>query len=118
MIPKQFRFICSEFFCGFQILFTAFTTNSSCLSFFFSYQKCLLTAASSCYATFSLSGLLFLLFLLSIVIAILIGRYVSRHKGDYLTQEEQGCDLAEDPDTAVMHSKTGHAIQKKREWFM
>lgn len=63
-------------------------------------------------------GLLFFLFLLSIVIAILIGRYVSRHKGDYLTQEEQGCDLAEDPDTAVMHSKTGHAIRKKKEWFI
>lgn len=63
-------------------------------------------------------GFLFLLFLLSIFVGILVGRYISRHKGDYLTQEEQGCDLAEDPDTAVMHSKTGHAIRKKREWFI
>ncbi|XKL68715.1 hypothetical protein PGB90_006484 [Kerria lacca] len=65
-----------------------------------------------------IGGFLFLLFLLSIFVGILVGRYISRHKGDYLTQEEQGCDLAEDPDTAVMHSKTGHAIRKKREWFI
>ncbi|XP_065217760.1 neurexin-4 isoform X3 [Planococcus citri] len=65
-----------------------------------------------------IGGILFLLFLLSIFIAIFFGRWVARHKGDYLTQEERGCDMASDPDTAVMHSVTGHSLRKKKEWYI
>lgn len=48
----------------------------------------------------------------------LIGRYMHRHKGDYLTHEDQGADGAEDPDEAVMHSTTGHQVNKRKEWFI
>lgn len=50
--------------------------------------------------------------------AILIGRYLSRHKGEYLTQEDKGADEAMDPDEAVVHSTTGHQVTKRKEWFI
>jgi len=50
--------------------------------------------------------------------AILIGRYLARHKGEYLTQEDKGAESALDPDSAVVRSTTGHQVQKKREWFI
>lgn len=53
-----------------------------------------------------------------IILAFLVGRYVARHKGDYITQEDRGADIALDPDDAVIHSTTGHQVQKKREWFI
>lgn len=50
--------------------------------------------------------------------AILIGRYLARHKGEYLTQEDKGADTAFDPDDAVVHSTTGHQVTKRKEWFI
>lgn len=50
--------------------------------------------------------------------AILIYRHQSRHKGEYLTQEDKGADDALDPDEAVVHSTTGHHVTKKKEWFI
>lgn len=43
---------------------------------------------------------------------------MSRHKGDYITQEDKGADEADDPDDAVMRSQTGANVQKKKEWFI
>ncbi|XP_074114384.1 neurexin-4 isoform X3 [Cotesia typhae] len=65
-----------------------------------------------------LGGILTLILLALIIMAILIGRYMSRHKGEYLTQEDKGAELALDPDSAVVHSATGHQVQKKKEWFI
>lgn len=65
-----------------------------------------------------LGGILTLILLALIVMAVLIGRYMSRHKGEYLTQEDKGAELALDPDSAVVHSATGHQVQKKKEWFI
>ncbi|XP_018318496.1 neurexin-4 isoform X1 [Agrilus planipennis] len=53
-----------------------------------------------------------------IILAILIGRYLHRHKGEYLTQEDVGAESALDPDTAVVQGTTGHQVQKKKEWFI
>lgn len=64
------------------------------------------------------TGVLAIIFLALVIIAVLIGRYLSRHKGEYLTQEDVGADTAMDPDTAVVHSATGHQVQKKKEWFI
>lgn len=50
--------------------------------------------------------------------ALLIGRYLARHKGEYLTQEDKGADTAFDPDDAVVHSTTGHQVTKRKEWFI
>lgn len=65
-----------------------------------------------------LTGLLVILFLLLCLMIFLIGRYLHRHKGDYLTHEDQGADGADDPDEAVVHSTTGHQVTKRKEWFI
>lgn len=65
-----------------------------------------------------LGGILAIIFLALVIMAILIGRYLARHKGEYLTQEDKGAETALDPDSAVVRSTTGHQVQKKREWFI
>lgn len=59
-----------------------------------------------------------MLVLLLILMGILIGRYMNRHKGEYLTQEDKGADAALDPDDAVVQSTTGHQVTKRKEWFI
>lgn len=53
-----------------------------------------------------------------VIMAIILGRYVSRHKGEYLTYEDSGAKDAPDADTAVVHGVRGHDVAKKREWFI
>ncbi len=53
-----------------------------------------------------------------LLLAYLIGKYVKRHTGVYLTREDEGAEEATDADTAVLHSKTGHQVEKKQEWFI
>lgn len=65
-----------------------------------------------------LGTILALLFLLLVIMAILIGRYLARHKGEYLTQEDKGADDAMDQDEAVVQSATGHQVTKRKEWFI
>ncbi|XP_065089213.1 neurexin-4 isoform X1 [Ochlerotatus camptorhynchus] len=65
-----------------------------------------------------LGGVLAVLILLFIIMAILISRYMNRHKGEYLTQEDKGADAALDPDDAVVQSTTGHQVTKRKEWFI
>ncbi|KAK7865743.1 hypothetical protein R5R35_002076 [Gryllus longicercus] len=65
-----------------------------------------------------LGGVLAIIFLALVIMAILIGRYLARHKGEYLTQEDRGAESALDPDSAVVHSTTGHQVQKRKEWFI
>lgn len=67
---------------------------------------------------FSFLVLLVILFLLLLLMFFLIGRYLHRHKGDYLTHEDQGADGADDPDDAVLHSTTGHQVRKRTEIFI
>lgn len=63
-------------------------------------------------------GILAIIFIALVILAILIGRYLHRHKGEYLTQEDAGADNAIDPDNAVIQGTTGHQVQKKKEWFI
>ncbi|XP_062129013.1 neurexin-4 isoform X1 [Drosophila sulfurigaster albostrigata] len=65
-----------------------------------------------------LAFLLAILFLLLCLMFFLIGRYLHRHKGDYLTHEDNGADGADDPDDAVLHSTTGHQVRKRTEIFI
>ncbi|XP_058456161.1 neurexin-4 isoform X2 [Malaya genurostris] len=65
-----------------------------------------------------LGSVLAIIFLLLVIMAILIGRYMNRHKGEYLTQEDKGAEAALDPDDAVVQSATGHQVTKRREWFI
>ena len=71
------------------------------------------------------SNLVFLLFLLLIVLGSIafgiyqaVGKYLKRHTGVYETKEDAGEHDANDADTAVLHSKTGHLVEKKQEWFI
>ncbi|XP_049770774.1 neurexin-4 isoform X2 [Schistocerca cancellata] len=65
-----------------------------------------------------LGGVLAIIFLALVLMAVLIGRYLARHKGEYLTQEDKGADDALDPDQAVVQSATGHQVEKRKEWFI
>ncbi|XP_019763354.2 neurexin-4 isoform X1 [Dendroctonus ponderosae] len=65
-----------------------------------------------------LGSVLAIIFLALVILCIIIGRYLHRHKGEYLTQEDAGADAALDPDDAVVHGTTGHHVQKKKEWFI
>uniref|UniRef100_A0A8D8V989 Neurexin-4 n=2 Tax=Cacopsylla melanoneura TaxID=428564 RepID=A0A8D8V989_9HEMI len=65
-----------------------------------------------------LGGVLSILLIILVVLALIIGRLVARHKGEYLTQEDVGADTAFDPDSAVMQGSRGHQVQKKKEWFI
>ena len=46
------------------------------------------------------------------------GKYMNRHKGAYLTREDEGAQDAFDADTAVLQGRTGHQVEKKKEWFI
>ncbi|KAL7307938.1 hypothetical protein TKK_0000030 [Trichogramma kaykai] len=65
-----------------------------------------------------LGSVLAIILLALVITAVLIGRYMSRHKGEYLTQEDKGAEIALDPDSAVVNSATGHQVQKRKEWFI
>ncbi|XP_012266909.1 neurexin-4 isoform X2 [Athalia rosae] len=65
-----------------------------------------------------LGSVLAVILIALIIMGMLIGRYMARHKGEYLTQEDKGAEIALDPDSAVVHSTTGHQVQKKKEWFI
>ena len=59
-----------------------------------------------------------LLFLLIVIFAVLVGKYMNRHKGEYVTREDEGAHDAFDADTAVLQGRTGHQVEKKKEWFI
>ena len=65
-----------------------------------------------------LGGALAILFIAAIAIAVCIARYRNRQKGEYLTREDEGAHDAFDADTAVLQGRTGHHVEKKREWFI
>ena len=55
--------------------------------------------------------------LIVLTIAYFVKKYLRRHTGVYITREDAGEVNAPDADTAVLHSKTGHLVEKKQEWF-
>ncbi|EEB13815.1 Contactin-associated protein 1 precursor, putative [Pediculus humanus corporis] len=65
-----------------------------------------------------IGGVLAVLFVALVLFAVFAGRYVARHKGEYITQEDKGAEVALDPDSAVVRSRTGHQVTEKKEWFI
>ncbi|XP_065337127.1 neurexin-4 isoform X2 [Cloeon dipterum] len=65
-----------------------------------------------------LGSVLALIFLALLVMLLLIGRYVARHKGEYLTQEDKGAEQALDPDEAIINAATGHQVSQKKEFYI
>ncbi|CAB4061393.1 Neurexin-4 [Lepeophtheirus salmonis] len=69
------------------------------------------------YQTFDsaiLGAVLTLIFLGLVIFAVLLGKYVNRYKGAYLTREDEGAHDAFDADTAVLQGRTGHQVEKKK----
>ena len=58
-----------------------------------------------------------LILAVALTIAYFVRKYLKRHTGVYITKEDAGEANAQDADTAVLHSKTGHLVEKKQEWF-
>lgn len=65
-----------------------------------------------------LGGLLAVIFIALLIMAILLGRFLARHKGEYLTQEDKGAQYANDPDSAVVKGERGHQVTKRKEYFI
>ncbi len=66
-----------------------------------------------------LAAVLAALFLLFVLVALCVGgKYVNRQKGSYVTREDEGAQDAYDADTAVLQGRTGHQVEKKKEWFI
>ncbi|KAL0832456.1 hypothetical protein ABMA28_000688 [Loxostege sticticalis] len=65
-----------------------------------------------------LGTVLAFIFLLLVIVAVVLVRALSRHKGEYLTQEERGADGALDPDAAALAAATGPRVTKRREFFI
>ncbi|UYV79517.1 CNTNAP1 [Cordylochernes scorpioides] len=65
-----------------------------------------------------LGGVLVVLLVAVILMAFLISRYIHRQKGEYRTHEDTGAKDAPDADTAVIHSRTGPEVPRKKEWFI
>ena len=49
---------------------------------------------------------------------MLVFKFRNRQKGEYLTREDEGAHDAFDADTAVLQGRTGHHVEKKKEWFI
>ena len=65
------------------------------------------------------AGVLAAVILLIIVLIILLGRYMSRQKGDYKTYEAKDSQYYDNPDYAIASGTTGQPeVQKKKEWFI
>ena len=65
-----------------------------------------------------LGAVLAILFLALVIVLVLIGKFKNRHKGEYRTGEDEGAHDAFDADTAVLQGRTGHQVEKKKEWFI
>ena len=61
-----------------------------------------------------LGGILAVIFLGIVIMMILIGRYMNQHKGQYLTQGDDGAAQVNDPNDAIIHSTTGHHVGPKQ----
>jgi hypothetical protein len=53
-----------------------------------------------------------------VVSAVFVGKYLNRQKGEYVTREDEGANDAFDADTAVLQGRTGHQVERKKEWFI
>uniref|UniRef100_A0ACB8FH52 Cell adhesion molecule 2 n=1 Tax=Sphaerodactylus townsendi TaxID=933632 RepID=A0ACB8FH52_9SAUR len=50
---------------------------------------------------------------------ILLGRYLARHKGTYLTNEAKGAEDAPDADTAIINAEGSQVnAEEKKEYFI
>uniref|UniRef100_A0A147B292 Cell adhesion molecule 3 n=1 Tax=Fundulus heteroclitus TaxID=8078 RepID=A0A147B292_FUNHE len=65
-----------------------------------------------------IGGVVAVIVFILLCLLIVLGRYLIRHKGTYLTHEAKGSDDAPDADTAIINAEGGHsgAEEKKKFW--
>jgi len=57
--------------------------------------------------------------LLFLCVLVIIGRFMSRQKGEYKTHEAKDAQYYDNPDFAIASGTTGQPeVQKKKEWFI
>ncbi|XP_029309665.1 cell adhesion molecule 3 isoform X2 [Cottoperca gobio] len=66
-----------------------------------------------------IGGVVAVIVFILLSLLIVLGRYLIRHKGTYLTHEAKGSDDAPDADTAIINAEGGHSgAEDKKEYFI
>ncbi|KAJ8272816.1 hypothetical protein GJAV_G00093760 [Gymnothorax javanicus] len=66
-----------------------------------------------------IGGVVAVIVFILLCLLIVLGRYLIRHKGTYLTHEAKGSDDAPDADTAIINAEGGHSGgDDKKEYFI
>ncbi|XP_072219788.1 cell adhesion molecule 3 isoform X1 [Leuresthes tenuis] len=66
-----------------------------------------------------IGGVVAVIVFIMLCLLIVLGRYLIRHKGTYLTHEAKGSDDAPDADTAIINAEGGHSgAEDKKEYFI
>ncbi|KAI1903382.1 hypothetical protein AGOR_G00026610 [Albula goreensis] len=66
-----------------------------------------------------IGGVVAVVVFVTLCLIIVLGRYLARHKGTYLTNEAKGADDAPDADTAIINAEGNHAhAEEKKEYFI
>ncbi|XP_065146748.1 cell adhesion molecule 2a isoform X3 [Paramisgurnus dabryanus] len=66
-----------------------------------------------------IGGVVAVVVFVTLCLIIVLGRYLARHKGTYLTNEAKGADDAPDADTAIINADGNHAhAEEKKEYFI
>uniref|UniRef100_A0A8C9SH42 Cell adhesion molecule 2 n=1 Tax=Scleropages formosus TaxID=113540 RepID=A0A8C9SH42_SCLFO len=66
-----------------------------------------------------IGGVVAVVVFITLCLIIVLGRYLARHKGTYLTHEAKGADDAPDADTAIINAEGNQAhAEEKKEYFI
>ncbi|XP_064424528.1 cell adhesion molecule 3-like [Latimeria chalumnae] len=66
-----------------------------------------------------IGGVVAVIVFILLCLLIVLGRYLIRHKGTYLTHEAKGSEDAPDADTAIINAEGGQATDDgKKEYFI
>ncbi|KAM6988484.1 cell adhesion molecule 2-like isoform 3-T5 [Tautogolabrus adspersus] len=66
-----------------------------------------------------IGGVVAVVVFITMCLIIVLGRYLARHKGTYLTHEAKGAEDAPDADTAIINAEGNHVhAEEKKEYFI
>ncbi|KAI5625586.1 cell adhesion molecule 2 isoform X4, partial [Silurus asotus] len=66
-----------------------------------------------------IGGVVAVVVFITLCFIIVLGRYLARHKGTYLTNEAKGAEDAPDADTAIINAEGNYAhAEEKKEYFI
>ncbi|XP_061072267.1 cell adhesion molecule 2-like isoform X6 [Conger conger] len=83
----------------------------------FVYDPNALTQAGPDHAV--IGGVVAVVVFITLCLIIVLGRYLARHKGTYLTHEAKGAEDAPDADTAIINAEGNQAhAEEKKEYFI